>query len=66
MRKKIKPKLRSYLIMSEAIEKGLHFALNRLEDTGAKITQKQRDAAIPNMLNEILVSLSNVVDCGDE
>jgi len=54
--------MRTYTIIEDAVYRGLGFALNRLEDAGADITDKQRKAAWDHMLNEVMIALSEVID----
>lgn len=62
MAKKVKLKLDAYGIVHDALETGLRFALNRLEDvTNQTIPPEQRQAAMDPMLNEIMLALSGVV-----
>jgi len=58
---KVKPKFHAYHIISDAVESGLFFALNRLTDLGVHISDEQRRDAIDPMLNEIMHSLSDVI-----
>jgi hypothetical protein len=62
-RKKVVLKLKhdAYSIISDALEHGLQFAINRLEDHGAFITEEVRASALPFMLNELLLAL-DVID----
>lgn len=63
-RTKVKPKLSSYHIISDAVQSGLRFALNRLEDHGVEISDAQRLASIDPMMNELMIALDSVIDWG--
>lgn len=62
MKRKVIPKLNVYRIISDAIENGLGFAMNRLQDHGVEISDEQREASLDQMLNEILIALEEVVE----
>ena len=62
-RKKIVLKINhptAYSVVSDALESGLQFAMNRLEDHGVRISDSQREASLPNMLNELMIALDMV------
>jgi hypothetical protein len=50
-----------YWVISAALESGLQFAMNRLEDHGVEIPENIRAEALPFMLNELLLAL-DVID----
>ena len=62
-RKKVVLKLKhdAYGIISDALEHGLQFAMNRLEDHGVEIPENIRAEALPSMLNELMIAL-DVID----
>ncbi len=67
MSKKLRPKkpkcrlrFKAYDLVAEKLEEGLGFAMNRLVDAGVQITEEQREAALPFMLNELQVALSDI------
>lgn len=61
--KKAKLRLTAYGLIEDAVEKGIGFALNRLEDTWDQtIPDPVRDEAKPKMLHEIMNYLSEVID----
>ena len=50
-----------YGIVSDALEHGLQFAMNRLEDHwGLSIPDEVRTEALPHMLNELMIALDMV------
>lgn len=64
--KLVRPKLNTYRIISDAVEHGLGFALNRLEDHGVEISEEQRLAATEPMMNELMLAICDVIDFGDD
>jgi hypothetical protein len=58
---KIKPKFKTYSLIEDAVERGLSFALNRLEDAGVYTTDEQRESVFPAMRNEIMVALAEII-----
>ena len=65
MPKKIKPKFKAYSIVHDAVEHGLQYALNRLEDGGVEITDDQRAACIDPMMNELMIALCEIINFDD-
>ena len=66
MQEKAKLKLNTYKIVQNAVETGMKFALNRLEDTTYEpITEFHKTSALPGMVDEIMLALDEVVDWGD-
>ena len=62
-RKKVQARLHSYDLIQDAVETGLRFALNRLEDTTDRcLTDRERELALPRMLDEVMNFLAEVVD----
>lgn len=55
-------KLKSYSIVSDAVEGTLGFALNRIEDaTDRHFSEDERNRIIPSILNEIMIGLDEVI-----
>ena len=62
-KKKAILKFNAYSIVKDAIETGLGFAMNQLEDVmGKPIPYEIREAAMPSMLNEVMCYLAEVID----
>ncbi len=62
-KKKAIIRLNAYSLISDAVESGLGFALNRLDDVLDNcLTEEQRESATGPMLNEIMIALENVID----
>jgi len=66
-KKQVQLRLRSYCIVRDALETGLGFALNRLQDAAGdrdlKLDDELRARAMDPMLNELTIALEDKVDC---
>lgn len=61
--KKVSLKMNAYSQVQDKLEEGLRFAINRLEDiTPFSLSDNERVAVIEPMLNELMLSLSEVVN----